>query len=286
MLLPYQKIDLKIYIRIKSLGPGGLTVSLADFSQQIGEDQSTTVERLDGLATHKRIGLFKYVGGSRLPSGGFDKDSFFHSGSFIIELTPQGREYFEELERSAKQEARRPLVFISCGQYMVKEVQLGRDLAAKVNELTSCEGYFAENQNSLTGLSNHIFRALDQCAGFVAVMHHRGEVETLGGKKHLRGSIWIEQEIAIAAFLTATRNRDTPVVFYVQKGIKREGVREQLKLNPIEFNEESQVLSDFEMRLKSGDFQPASTLTDKPKLTVAEQYHYETAMKALQELGP
>jgi hypothetical protein len=286
MLLPYQKIDLKIYERIKSLGPVGLTVSLADFSQQIGEDQSTTIERLDGLASHKRIGLFKYVGGSRLPSGGFDKNTFFHSDSFIIELTPHGREYFEELERSAEQEARRPLVFISCGQYTEKERQLGRDLAAKVNELTSCKGYFAENQNSLIGLSNDIFRALDQCAAFVAVMHHRGEVETLGGNKHLRGSIWIEQEIGIAAFLTATRNIDIPVVFYVQKGIKREGVREQLKLNPIEFNEESQVLLDFEGRLKSGAFQPGVNPTDKPKRTMAEQYHYETAMKALQELGP
>jgi len=253
------------------LGWGGLTVSLADFSQQIGEDQPTTVERLDGLATHKRIGLFKYVGGSRFPSSGFDKNTFFYSGLFIIELTPHGREYFEELEQSVEQETRTPLVFISCGQYTEKELQLGRELAAKVNELTSCEGYFAENQNSLIGLSNHIFRALDQCTAFVAVMHHRGEVETLGGKKHLRGSIWIEQEISIAAFLTATRNRDIPVVFYVQKGIKREGVREQLKLNPIEFDDESQVLLDFEARLKSGAFQPGVNPNDKPKRTMAEQ---------------
>jgi len=285
MLLPYQKIDLKIYKRIKTSGTVGLTVSLADFAQQIGEDQRTTAERLEALAIHKRLDLLKYSGGSRWPFGSFDRNSFFHSGSFIIELAPQGREYFEELEHSAEQDSARPLVFISCGQYTEKERQLGRDLATKVNQLTSYEGYFAENQNSLIGLSNHIFHALDKCAAFVAVMHHRGEVETLGGNKHSRGSVWIEQEIGIAAFLTATRKRDIPVVFYVQKGIKREGVREQLKLNPIEFSEESQVLVDFEARLRRGEFQGVVNSADKPKRTKAEQYHYENAVKALHELG-
>jgi hypothetical protein len=52
----------------------------------------------------------------------------------------------------------------------------------------------------------------------------------LSGQKHVRGSIWIEQEIAIAAFLTATRKRDIPVILYKRMGIKREGVREQIKL--------------------------------------------------------
>lgn len=62
-------------------------------------------------------------------------------------------------------------------------------------------------------------------------MHPRGQVEGLGGNRHTRASVWIEQEIAIAAFLTATRNRDIPVLLYIQRGIKWEGVREQLSVN-------------------------------------------------------
>jgi len=94
------------------------------------------------------------------------------------------------------------LRFSSCGQYHPKEVQLGKELAARVDDLTQLEGYFAENRNTLAGLSNDIFRALEQCAALVAVMHHRGEVETLKHHRHIRGSIWVEQEIAIAAFLS------------------------------------------------------------------------------------
>jgi hypothetical protein len=73
------------------------------------------------------------------------------------------------------------LVFISCGQYVPEEIELGRVLA--VTEFT---GYFAQNQTSLEGLSRNIFDALDRCSAFVAVMHHRGDVQTLHGK-HIRG---------------------------------------------------------------------------------------------------
>jgi len=79
-------------------------------------------------------------------------------------------------------------------------------------------------------------------------------VETLGGSKHTRGSVWIEQEIAIAAFLTQTRNHEIPVLLYTKKGIEREGAREQLKLNPFEFENESEVLADFLSRLKNHTF--------------------------------
>ncbi len=85
----------------------------------------------------------------------------------------------------------------------------------------------------------------------------------MNGQKHIRGSIWIEQEIAIAAFLTETRKREIPVLLYVQRGIKREGVREQLKLNPIEFDEESEVLADFAARLENGAFIPGLYIREK-----------------------
>src|ERR1017187_6597923 len=61
------------------------------------------------------------------------------------------------------------LVFISCGQFTPHEIKLGQDLAAAVNELTEFEGYFAQNQTSLEGLSRNIFGALNRCAAFVAV---------------------------------------------------------------------------------------------------------------------
>jgi hypothetical protein len=256
MMLPSQKIELAIYQRIKGLGPGAVSMTLGILSAATGEDHNTLVERLKSLEAEGHITLFKNWAGARWNYRGFahgDSVFFFNDG-FVIEIVPQGRKYFETLEQESAKEAQKRLVFISCGQYVREEIQLGEKLAAMVSEHTGCEGYFAQNQNSLAGLSAHIFRALDQCVGFVGVMHHRGVVETLGGSKHTRGSVWIEQEIAIAAFLTATRNRDIPVLLYIQKGIKREGVREQLKLNPIEFDEEADVLTHFVSSLKNGTF--------------------------------
>jgi hypothetical protein len=157
---------------------------------------------------------------------------------------------------------KRGLVFISCGQYNPKEIELGKDLAAMIDALTDFCGYFAQNQTSLDGLSRNIFGALRSCAGFVAVMHERGTVKTLDGT-HTRASVWVEQEIAIAAFLKQAQARDLQVAVYIQRGIKREGVRDQLHLNPIEFDSEDQVLEDFKARLRDGRFNPVRLLPPK-----------------------
>jgi hypothetical protein len=164
-----------------------------------------------------------------------------------------------QLEQEIAQLHGKPLVFISCGQYTDQEKALGKAIAAVVEEMTPCEGYFAEDQNSLQGLSQHIFGALNRAVGFIAVMHHRGRVETPSGA-HIRGSVWVEQEIAIAAFLAQAQGRDLPVLVYVQKGIAREGVRQQLRLRPVEFETEAEVLANFWEQIGRGGFVPANDL--------------------------
>jgi len=222
--------------------------------QATGEDNATIVESLKELKADNRIQLSKFSGKSTWSRKDFgnDEQAFFYTDTFFIEIVPQARKYFEQLEQESDSIPPRPLVFISCGQYSPNEISLGKKLAAAVSEFTAYEAYFAENQNSLRGLSNHIFKALDRCAYLVAVMHYRGNVKTIDSSTHTRGSIWIEQEIANAAFLTVIRNKEIPVLLYTQKGIKREGVREQLKLNPVEFITEDEVLQDFISRLKDG----------------------------------
>lgn len=149
-----------------------------------------------------------------------------------------------------------PLVFISCGQYTTEEIEIGKTLAKMVDDkLAPCRGYFAQNQTSLDGLSRNIFGALHRCVGFIAVMHHRGAVATLYDT-HTRASVWIEQELAIAAFLTQAQQRPLAVAAYIQKGIKREGVREQLHLNPMEFEIADDILRDLEARITNGSFRP------------------------------
>ena len=74
----------------------------------------------------------------------------------------------------------------------------------------------------MEGLSQNIFGALNRCSGFVAVMHNRGEVQTPNGKQ-VRASVWVEQEIAIAAFLRQAQDRKLEVVVYLQNDIGEKG---------------------------------------------------------------
>jgi hypothetical protein len=159
-------------------------------------------------------------------------------------------------------EEKRGIIFISCGQFTNEEKQLGTALVKLVDDLTAFEGYFAEDQSSLEGLSRNIFGALNRCCGFVGVMHHRGHVETPHGK-HTRGSLWVEQEIAIAAFLQQAQNRDLAVAVYVQRPIKREGVREQLHLNPVDFDTNAEVVEDLKARIADGRFSPVRLSSPK-----------------------
>ncbi|MEN6535759.1 MAG: hypothetical protein ABFD89_18995 [Bryobacteraceae bacterium] len=143
-----------------------------------------------------------------------------------------------------------PSVFISCGQFTAEEIQIGKTLKQLVEEHTACLGYFAQNQDTVEGLSNHILAALGRCSGFVAVMHHRGSVSTPEGPL-VRGSVWVEQEIAVAAFMTQVMSRKFPVAIYVQKGIAREGLRQFILSNAFEFKEGKEVIDNFRERLLS-----------------------------------
>jgi hypothetical protein len=229
-----------------------------------GEPKSTTVEGLSALVPSSRdvdvtaallrmysrghITLDKWVteAGRPVPLDEFpDPHSLFWGppyGPFRVGLTPEGRLDYE------KKALQQPIVFISCGQCRSHEKALGQMLVAAVNETPPLRAYFAEYQSSLSNLSRHIFEALDQCVALVAVMHHRGAVKTPDADI-IRASVWIEQEIAIAAFLTERLQRRIEIAAYVQKGICREGLRSQLILNPIEFEAEDDVLAHFKSLL-------------------------------------
>lgn len=146
---------------------------------------------------------------------------------------------------------RKPVIFISCGQSSPEEVELGQRICDLIRKLTPYEPYFADNQNSVDGLTTNIFKAILEARGFIAVMHRRGWVfNSPDGKKLdgdepvLRASVWVEQEIAVAAFLRQALDRDLLITGYVEKGVKREGVRGFIILNPKPFTENAEVLED------------------------------------------
>jgi hypothetical protein len=210
------------------------------------------IEMLKHLCSERNIDLQKPPLFLPYP-GNFSDSEFFWKGDFDIKVIWKGKEDLQRLEAKEKQEPDRPIVFISCGQYAEEEIKLGNDLESIVSSLTPAKGYFAQNQTSLEGVAQNIFLALNNCIGFVAVMHHRGNVTALDAK-HIRASVWIEQEIAIASFLTHVDGKKPPVRLYIQKGIKLEGLREKILLNAKEFETSDEVLEDFKTSVQKGQF--------------------------------
>jgi TIR domain len=105
-MLPSKKLELAIYKQVSLSEPSAADASLTQLSQIIGEkDHGRIVERLTALDDGHRILLTKWSRGSQVPRAQFNSDvAFFHSGSFVIKIAPQGRSYFEELEQLAEQE--------------------------------------------------------------------------------------------------------------------------------------------------------------------------------------
>jgi hypothetical protein len=275
-MLPHETADLKILGHAQSAG-GRTEVAIDGLANIVRpqapgpgrEDRKYVLGRLEELHERNMIRLHVYVKGrlvpyeEAFPQRRLTENDYFDRSLFTIEITPKGVTYLEKLsaEEESENESRikDPIVFISCGQWTPAEIKLGQDLEAAVSDLSECKGYFAQNQSSLEAVSRHILGALDRAVGFVAVLHPRGEVlaqESDSGARaaHIRGSVWVEQEIAIAAFLAQIHNRDIPALVYAHETVKREGLREQLKLEPLTFKEEQEVLKDFRDRLRSGNF--------------------------------
>src|SRR5712692_5876492 len=135
---------------------------------------------------------------------------------------------------------RRKTVFISCGQYVPEERELGKQVCEMVEKYTPFEGYFAENQTTLKALSENILRRLYESVGLIVIMHHRGKIED---RNITRASVWIEQEVAIATLMEQILRRPLHVALFVQRGTAIEGIRQQLQLNAVPFTTGEEVIA-------------------------------------------
>lgn len=151
------------------------------------------------------------------------------------------------------------VVFISCGQCSEEEKELGKQVASMVRAF-GFEPFFAEEVHDLDGLDTSILRALHDCAAFITVLHPRGEITTPEGKTITRASVWIEQEIAIAAYIQRVEKRKLRVIAFKHNDVSLEGLRSLLHLNPIPFAREADVVLKLPEQLKAlGDLQLAVT---------------------------
>jgi hypothetical protein len=162
------------------------------------------------------------------------------------------------------------LIFISCGQVTDDQKALGKNVCALVEDLTQHKPYFAENQNSLEGFTQNILGSLDDAVGLIAIMHPRGIITFPDNHQEIRASVWIEQEIAIAAYITQILRRPLKIAPYIHRSIRREGMRDQLLLNAVPFVKDSEVLDHLSGLLPDWKDLPRSLkLLSPPRVRVA-----------------
>ena len=112
----------------------------------------------------------------------------------------------------------KPHIFVSCGQRTEEEKRLGEAICKAIRDHGVFDCFFAEAQHSLNGLHENILDALAKSDGFITVIHRRGNV-SYGLVKHEpldRASVWIEQEIAIAAYIQRTTKNDLLTAAYIR----------------------------------------------------------------------
>jgi hypothetical protein len=103
MMLPSERLELAIYQAIKRGPAQGLDTSVTGLFHATGEnDNGAIVERLKDLDANGRIILSKYSGRQLWPRGGTSDRTFFYTTSFLIQIAPSGRKYFEDLEQRAE----------------------------------------------------------------------------------------------------------------------------------------------------------------------------------------
>jgi hypothetical protein len=140
-------------------------------------------------------------------------------------------------------------IFVSCGQYTAEEKSLGKTVVKMVKSITGKDAFFAEEVQDLNGLDSNILAALRDADGFITILHPRGTITRPNGATVVRASVWIEQEIGIATYIQRIEKRHLPVIAFIHKSVGREGIRDLLHLNPITFEDESDVLAALPERL-------------------------------------
>lgn len=166
------------------------------------------------------------------------------TGIYWTRITDDGRDSLRAAEQDAKTDDERPIVFVSCSQ-SAQDLELGKTIAQIITDETPAQGYFAQNETTFEAVTTEILGKLARCRGFVGIMHHRGKVTALEGPPFQRASVWVEQEIAIAAYRQQILKEPIPVQLYIQNGIRREGLRDKVLLNAESFDSNEQVIEHF-----------------------------------------
>jgi len=115
--------------------------------------------------------------------------------------------------------------------------------------------FIAQEVHSAGDLNTEVFRAIQTCDAFLAILQKRGAVTFAPHPQVERSSVWIQQEFAVFCYRMFLEQRSLPVRVYSERGIRREGVMEIAVANPIEFDRRDEVVGGVNEWLKSREFE-------------------------------
>lgn len=141
----------------------------------------------------------------------------------------------------------RAKVFISCGQGSDQERQIAREVGAQLDSL-GFDYYIAVEEQSLRGLKDNIFSQLGSSEYFLFIDFKR---EQFANSSEYRGSLFSQQELAIASYL------DLPVMAFRERGVKKlDGLMTFLQGNAVEFSDPRELLGLIRSQLTKNGWRP------------------------------
>ncbi len=150
---------------------------------------------------------------------------------------------------------RKARVFISCGQRTKREENIGLEVDRYFRE-RGFKTYFAKKVHSPEALTEHIFAHLKESEYFVFIDFKREKIKScklrLEKKKsnEFRGSLFVNQEIAIATFLKLQG------LGFSEKGVKREGILNYQIFNAFPFKDGTEIIA--KLRKETSNWNPES----------------------------
>jgi hypothetical protein len=136
-------------------------------------------------------------------------------------------------------------IFLSCGQNPDYDeprfVQLIKD---KIISLGFDEPYVAVHKQSPRSIRENVFRQMQESDYFIWIDFKREEIKDTAGNMILRGSLFTNQELALASFI------EMEIMLFQEEGVQRDGMLNAIQGNATSFSDRNNLPNLIEDEIK------------------------------------
>lgn len=144
-------------------------------------------------------------------------------------------------------------IFLSCGQASEEERKVAKEIKDWLEDPTQgFKVYIAIEAQSINDINNEIIQNLEDSDYFIFIDFKREQVIKPNGKEIFRGSLFTNQELALAYWLDFEK-----ALFLQQEGIELEGMSRYLLSNAEKFVELNEILAKVKTQIKKREWTPS-----------------------------